>query len=114
MTETASVTAVFGRERELARADAFLEAAAERCSVVLFEGEAGIGKTTLWRAGVERARELGFRVLVSRSADTERKLSFAALGDLLAEAHDDIGRLPAPQRARPSVRSGRLHFVCTK
>jgi DNA-binding CsgD family transcriptional regulator len=98
MTETASVTAVFGRARELARADAFLESATERCSVVLFEGEAGIGKTTLWRAGVERARELGFRVLESRSADSERKLSFAGLGDVLSEAHDEIGRLPAPQR----------------
>jgi DNA-binding CsgD family transcriptional regulator len=58
----------------------------------------GIGKTTLWRAGVGRARELGFCVLESRPAAPERELSFAALGDLLSGMHDEIGGLPAPQR----------------
>jgi predicted ATPase len=64
----------------------------------LFEGEAGIGKTTLWRAGVERARELGCQVLEARPASAERELSYAALGDLLAGMQDEIGGLPAPQR----------------
>jgi len=83
---------------ELARLEAFVEGTADGPPRLLLEGEAGIGKTTLWRAGVERARELGFRVLESRPAAPERELSFAALGDLLSEAHDDIGDLPAPQR----------------
>ena len=89
---------MFGRERELAFAGTFLESATERLTVLLFEGEAGIGKTTLWRAGIERARELGFRVLEARPAAPEGELSFATLTDLLSDTHDEIGRLPAPQR----------------
>ncbi len=92
------MTTLFGRERELARAGSFLESETEQSSVLLFEGAAGIGKTTLWRAGVERARERGFRVLEARPAAAERDLSFVALGDLLSETHDEIGGLPALQR----------------
>lgn len=92
------MTAVLGRERELALADAFLGFEAEGSRVLLFEGEAGVGKTTLWLAGVQRASELGFRVLEARPAASERELSFAALGDLLGSAYDEIDGLPAPQR----------------
>ena len=89
---------VFGREDELARVEAFLDFQTEQPRVLLFEGEPGIGKTTLWQASVERARELGHRVLESRPAEAERELSYAGLGDLLGETHDDLGRLPGPQR----------------
>jgi predicted ATPase len=41
------MTAVFGRERELALVDSLIESAGERFAIVLFEGEAGIGKTTI-------------------------------------------------------------------
>lgn len=98
IANTSRVTAVFGREQELARAYSFLEDSGEGFGVLLLEGEAGIGKTTVWRAGVERARELGFRVLEARPAAPERELSFAALGDLLAAMQDAIGSLPGPQR----------------
>ena len=47
---------------------------------------------------VDRARARGFRVLEARPTKAEQKLSFAALGDLLADAHGEIGGLPAPQR----------------
>jgi hypothetical protein len=60
------VTAVLGRERELTTAEAFLDAPIEGIRVLLYEGEAGIGKTTLWNAAVPRARELEFRVLEAR------------------------------------------------
>ena len=50
------MTAVLGRERELAVAEAFLGFDAERSRVLLLEGEAGVGKTTLWLAAVQRAR----------------------------------------------------------
>ena len=91
-------SALIGRNEELARLEAFVEGTADGPPRLLLEGEAGIGKTTLWRAGVERAHELGFRVLESRPAAPERELSFAALGDLLSGTHDEIGDLPAPQR----------------
>lgn len=47
------------------------------------EGEAGIGKTTVWRAGLELAREKGFRVLVAEPAEAEQSLPYAGLADLL-------------------------------
>jgi hypothetical protein len=65
---------------------------------IVFEGEPGIGKTTLWRAGLEHARGHGFRVLEARPAAPEAELSYSALADLLSGTHDEIGTLPSPQR----------------
>jgi predicted ATPase len=65
-------SALIGRNEELARLEAFVEGATDGPTRLLLEGEAGIGKTTLWRAGVERARMLGFRVLESRPVAPER------------------------------------------
>ena len=89
---------LIGRDEDLARLDDFLRNEEDRASVLVLDGDPGIGKTTLWRAGIDRAREGGFRVLEARPAASERELSFAALGDLLAPLHDEIGALPEPQR----------------
>jgi hypothetical protein len=75
--------AVFGREAELASGDAFLAAAAERFAVMDVEGEAGIGKTTVWREVVRRAERRGFRVLAARPAEAETKLALSAVADML-------------------------------
>jgi DNA-binding CsgD family transcriptional regulator len=87
-----------GRDDELDRLESFVAETRDGPQKLVFEGEAGIGKTRLWRAGVERARELGCRVLEARPAAAECELSYAGLGDLLAGMHDEIGGLPAPQR----------------
>ncbi len=59
-------------------------------------GEPGIGKTTLWQAAVERARADGARVLVARPTESEARLAFAGLADLLADAPDELfARLPS-------------------
>jgi DNA-binding CsgD family transcriptional regulator len=64
------------------------------------EGVAGIGKTTLWRAGMELARASGWRVLACRPTSSETAFSFAALADLLGPVVDEVmPRLPPPQRA---------------
>jgi tetratricopeptide (TPR) repeat protein len=89
---------LIGREGYLQRIEGFLGDAPAGCGILLLEGEAGIGKTVLWRAGIERARGVGFRVLEARPAAPERELSFAVLGDLLSAAYGEIGGLPAPQR----------------
>ena len=47
------------------------------------EGEAGAGKSTLWRAGVEVAAAAGCRLLRSEPSASETDLSFAGLSDLL-------------------------------
>src|SRR5437763_11856779 len=87
-----------GREEELRRIEAFLDRATAGSAALLLEGDAGIGKTTLWRSGVELAREHEFLVLQARPAEAERELSFAALSDCLAPVIEELGRLPEAQR----------------
>ena len=65
----------------------------------MLEGEAGIGKTTLWRRGVELAAAASYRMVSCSPSESETRLSFTAIGDLLepviAEA---TAALPEPQR----------------
>ena len=94
--------AVVGRDDELQAIASWLEAPG--CRTLLIAGEAGIGKTTLWRAGVELARERGYRVMTSAPVRTETQLSFTALRDLLDGEFDEIAdELTAPQRQVLSV-----------
>ena len=53
---TAMTGDVLGREQELGSVYAFLDRPVEAPAALVLEGEAGIGKSTLWLAGVERAR----------------------------------------------------------
>lgn len=89
-----------GRQTELDRIEGFLHAARRERAVFALEGEPGIGKSTLWRAAVDRATGSGAVVLSSRPSGAEVTLSFAALGDLLDEHVDDaiLALLPPPQR----------------
>jgi DNA-binding CsgD family transcriptional regulator/tetratricopeptide (TPR) repeat protein len=88
---------VVGREGELDALRAFLDGRGAR--VLLLEGEAGIGKTALWRLGVDEARAHGFRVLACAAAESETQLAFTGLRDLIGEAFDEVaGELPPPQR----------------
>ena len=47
---------IVGREEELGYLHAFVDQAGRGPSALVLEGEAGIGKSTLWLAGVEHAR----------------------------------------------------------
>jgi DNA-binding CsgD family transcriptional regulator len=65
---------------------------------LILEGSPGIGKTTLWLAGLDLARGRGYRVLASRAAESEARLSYTALGDLFAGVLDEaLPGLPPPQ-----------------
>ncbi len=100
MVIVTSVTSeIVGREEELGSLATFLEREPSGPVALVLEGEAGIGKSTLWLAAVENARARGFRVLVSRPAETERSLAFAGLGDLFESALDEVvDELPPPRR----------------
>jgi DNA-binding CsgD family transcriptional regulator len=90
---------LIGRQQELSLLAGFLADLAAGPRVLLVEGEAGIGKTALWQAGLAHARARGQRTLACRPAGSEVKLSFAALGDLLAGALQEVlPALPMPQR----------------
>ena len=89
---------VVGRERELAAVDAFLAAVPDGPRALLVEGEAGIGKTTVWLAAVRAAGDGGFRVLQARPTESESRLSYAALADIAGVVFDEVrAALPYPQ-----------------
>jgi hypothetical protein len=71
-----------GRDNELRFLDSFLREPTRGLAAALLEGDAGIGKSTLWLAGVETARNRGMRVLSSRPVEAEQSLANVGLGDL--------------------------------
>jgi DNA-binding CsgD family transcriptional regulator len=87
---------LIGRDEEL---DAARGALATLPTIVALEGEAGIGKTSVWRAVAEELEAGGHVVLSARPAEAETHLSYAGLADLLDPVLDDsLAELPAPQR----------------
>jgi DNA-binding CsgD family transcriptional regulator len=87
-----------GRDAELGAIRQALERRPDRLNVVVVEGTAGIGKTSLLRQLFEEHTE-GI-ALAARPVESERRLTFAALGDLLAGVADEsLSGLPAPQQA---------------
>jgi DNA-binding NarL/FixJ family response regulator len=77
----------------------FLASASVVPSALLIEGEPGIGKTTIWLAALERARDGGYRVLSARAAAAESVLAYAGLADLLEGVDQSAwADLPEPQR----------------
>ena len=89
---------VVGRESELDRIRGFFDREPGPHALWL-EGSAGIGKTTLWRAGIELARERSYHVLACQPTAAETAFSFAALADLFAnDVAGVLPELPAPQR----------------
>lgn len=96
--------AMFGREREMRAVEELLDGARRRYSVVIVEGEPGIGKTSVWSEAMRRGHDAGFRVLSCRPAQAEVKLAFASLSDLLQSVGDEIfAELPGPQRVALEV-----------
>jgi predicted ATPase len=91
---------VVGRERELAAGVAFLDALGAGSRALLIEGEPGIGKTTVWFEVVRLAEVRACRVLQARPAESEARLSYAALTDLVGSVFDEArAELAAPQES---------------
>ena len=90
---------VVGRDAELTALRAFVESISVGAAALVLEGEAGMGKTTLWAAGVAFAEADAVVVLEARPAESEVALTFCALGDLLHPVLDEaLPRLPEGQR----------------
>ena len=91
---------VVGRDAELATLRDFVSSISDGAGALVLQGEAGMGKTTLWRAGVEAAEEHGTYVLRAQPAESETSLSFSGLGDLLDPVLDEaLEPLAAGQRS---------------
>lgn len=74
---------VIGRERELAQLTEFVKVGGTQSRVFVIAGEAGIGKSSLWRVGLSAAEEARSLVLKSAPTEPESALAYAVLGDLL-------------------------------
>ena len=90
---------IVGREDELGYLAAFLDRSDGGPRALVLEGEAGVGKSTLWTAGVAQAEEHGLRALMSRPAEAERGFAHVVLADLLEGVIQDVlPMLSAPRR----------------
>jgi DNA-binding CsgD family transcriptional regulator len=91
---------IVGRESELSFVHDFILSISERATALAVEGEEGVGKTTLWTAGIEDANKRGSLILEARPAERETRLSFSGIGDLLDPVLDEaLRRLPPAQRS---------------
>ena len=79
---------VVGREAELATASSFLDSIAEHAHALVIEGDAGIGKTAVYRAVVDDAVTRGYIVLRCAGEEAEARLSFIGLTDLIGDVVD--------------------------
>jgi DNA-binding CsgD family transcriptional regulator len=90
--------AVLGRQQELATIARVLDEWQAGSLALIIEGDAGIGKTTVWEAALELARARSWRVLAARPAEAEVRFSYGAARDLLGPLIDEtIAGLPGPQ-----------------
>jgi DNA-binding CsgD family transcriptional regulator len=88
-----------GRDRELTAVEQLLDGVVDGPAVLALWGEAGVGKTTVWEAGVAAAEARAYAVLACRAAAAEVRLSYAGLADLLGKVGaDGFADLPPPQR----------------
>ena len=93
------VSGVIERPAEFRAVTDFLGFADSAPSGLVIEGQAGVGKTTLWLAGISAARDRGFRVLKARAGQAETALAYAAVADVLGAIDPEVfADLPEVQR----------------
>ena len=84
---------LIGRERECARLDELLQEAGNGHSrALVLRGDPGIGKTALLEYAIERAE--GFRVLRAVGIESESKLAFSGLHQLLRPVLGVLDQVP--------------------
>src|SRR5580692_1290866 len=88
---------IIGREAGLARLRGLMDQVPLAGQVLLVTGEAGMGKTVLLADAVERARSAGVRVLSVTGRESESRLAFAGLHQLLRPVLSSAAGLPGRQ-----------------
>jgi DNA-binding CsgD family transcriptional regulator len=85
---------IVGRDAELARLRGLVDPAPPASRVLLVTGEAGMGKTVLLADAADRAQLAGIRVLSVTGRESESKLAFAGLHQLLRPVLSSAASLP--------------------
>jgi DNA-binding CsgD family transcriptional regulator len=88
---------IIGRDAALARLRRLVDPAPQSSQVLLVAGEAGMGKTMLLADTAERARSQGTRVLAVAGRESESRLAFAGLHQLLRPVLSSAAALPGRQ-----------------
>jgi DNA-binding CsgD family transcriptional regulator len=88
---------IIGRDAGLARLRGLVEPVPQASQVLVVTGEAGIGKTVLLADAAGRARSAGMRVLSVTGRESESRLAFAGLHQLLRPVLSGATGLPARQ-----------------
>lgn len=90
---------VISRSAEFRAVSEFLLSAELAPTGLVIDGEAGIGKTTIWLAALAMARDRGFLVFSARTGQAESVLAYAAVADLLGDVDPAVlATLPDVQR----------------
>jgi len=90
---------LLGREREVRWLLDRFEEKTPRPLAVVIRGEAGIGKSSIWQTVVAELADRSWNVLKCRPIESEIRLSFSALGDLLDGLDEEtLQSLPSPQQ----------------
>ncbi|HEX6238885.1 MAG TPA: AAA family ATPase [Acidimicrobiales bacterium] len=74
-----------GRDHELDRIEQAVAAIHAQAPFLVIRGDAGIGKTALWRAGLKAHRAAGHRVLAARPTEDELQGAMVVLTDLFED-----------------------------
>jgi len=88
---------IVGREAAVARLRGLVDPVPRASQVLVVTGEAGMGKTVLLAEAAGRARSAGMRVLSVTGRESESKLAFAGLHQLLRPVLSSAAALPGRQ-----------------
>ena len=88
---------IIGREAGLARLRGLVDPGPQASRILVVTGEAGMGKTVLLADATDRARLAGMRVLSVTGRESESKLAFAGLHQLLRPVLSGAAGLPGRQ-----------------
>ena len=99
---------IIGRDAGLARLRGLVDPVPQASQVLLVTGEAGMGKTVLLADAADRARSAGMRVLSVTGRESESRLAFAGLHQLLRPVLSSAAGLPGRQAQALLGRSASL------
>src|SRR5260370_12866964 len=97
---------IIGRDAALARLRGLADPAPQASQVLVVTGEAGMGKTVLLADAAGRARAAGLRVLTVTGRESESRLAFPGLHQLLPPVLSAAAPLPPPQAPAPAPAPG--------